>query len=181
MRHSTLDLPTYDTVAQFEGKGNWAVSKYYRFPYRFFYRHKIKMIMDMFGEDVYTHLLDYGCGPQILKKTLKNHSLYYKGYDIGDVFDPRWRFDVVVLASVLEFVNVEFILHQVKSVLRKGGFIVVSSPMDTWISRQYFKLIGDQHIRNSHERIISGISKIFKIEKVNKWMGLYFSVKACND
>ena len=135
----------------------------------------------MLGNYLYDNLLDYGCGPEVLKPELQKHALHYKGYDLGDVFDPRWRFDAVVLASVLEFVNVEFILHRVKSVMRKNGILIVASPMETKLSKAYFKLIGDKHIRNSHERIIKGISKVFKIEKVNKWMGLYFSVKATND
>ena len=139
------------------------------------------MITNLLGDDLYIHLLDYGCGPQILKNELKKHALYYKGYDIGDTFDPRWRFDVVVLSSVLEFVNLEHTLHQVKGILRKGGFIVVASPMDSWLSRTYLKSIGDLQVRNSHERIISNVSKVFKIEKLDTWLGLYFALRARND
>ena len=180
MPNRTLDFPPYDTVAEHEGKGNWAVSKYYRFPYRFFYRHKLRMITDLIGHETFAHLLDYGCGPGVLKRELEKHALYYKGYDLGDVFDPRWRFDVVVLASVLEFLNIESTLKRVKSVLKPSGFIIIASPMDTWASRQYFKLIGDKHTRNSNERIIGRVSDMFKVQRIDTWLGLYFAMKAMN-
>ena len=138
------------------------------------------MITDLMGHERFMHMMDYGCGPGVLTTELEKHTLYYKGYDLGDVFDTRWRFDVVVLASVLEFVNVESTLRRVKSVLKPSGVIIVASPMDTWTSRQYLKLIGDTHTRNSHEQIIKSVSGMFKVQRIDTWLGLYFAMKAMN-
>ena len=175
-----IRLPKYYTLAEFEGKGNWAIAKYYKWPYRFFYRHKLKMIVDMLRRDTkYHNILDYGSGPGIFTEELKQHAHFVKSFDVGQLIDPRWKFDVIVCSSVLEFMpNLDFTLVMLKSLLKKNGILVVGSPMNTWITRLYLSLIKDKHTRNSHIMIQSKVSKYFNITESKEWLNLYFSLKA---
>ena len=174
-----LHLPAYNEVKHLEGVGNFAVKKYYKFPYRFFYRKKLKMILEMMGNKHYYNILDFGCGEAcIFKPELLKHCERYIGYEQGDVFNPNWSFDCIVCASVLEFVSLPATLRRLHKVLKPGGDIIVASPMDNTLSYLYFKMIGDDNSRNTHNEIVAELSKVFKFEQYNSWMGLYFCVKA---
>jgi hypothetical protein len=178
-RNDMLHLPPYYKVRHLEGTGNFAVDSYYKFPRRIFYRHKLKMILDMMGDKHYYNILDFGCGKAcIFKNDLCGRSDRYIGYEQGDVFNPNWKFNLIVCASVLEFVNLPSTLKMLEGVLAPGGEIIIASPMDTTLSYLYFKLIGDTKGRNTHNEIVAQVSKVFKFEKYESWMGLYFCLKA---
>lgn len=171
-----LTLPPYNQIKMFEGRGHYAIDKYYKFPFNFFYGKKLKMITDMIGEKIYYNLLDLGCGPGIFAPELKKRCIRYKPVDnIVDV-DKGWKFDSVVCASYLEFVDLEDVIFILSQITKKTLYI--ASPMDTSLSRLYFKLIGNKDKRNSHTEIISQVSKRFKIQEYHTWNNLYFSLKA---
>jgi len=177
MLHS-LALPKYDKVKDYEGTGNFAVSKYYKFPWRIFYRHKLKMIVSHFDKKLYRNILDFGSGKaEIFREELQKHALQVKCIELQDEINASWKFDVVVCASVLEFTHLPVCLSTLKRVVHPNGMLVVSSPMDTWLSRLYFKFIGDKNSRHSHKEILSESSKYFFILDYQEWFGLYFSFK----
>ena len=178
MLHGALDFPPYSSVKHLEGAGNYAIARYYKWPYRFFYRHKVAMITSLMDKCPYHNILEYGAGAGILATEFKKHALFYTVYDKGYLFDYRWRFELVVCPSVLEFVDLPSSLESIKRVIRPGGRLIVASPMDTWITRRYFKIIKDGSKRNSHQTIIDAIQKTFEIEKLNTWFGLYFALRA---
>lgn len=178
MLHS-LALPKYESVKDYEGQGNYAVAKYYRFPFSFFYRQKLKMIVRMLEKGkIYKNILDFGSGKaEIFREELEKHALQVKCIEAQDILDFRWKFDVVVCASVLEFVQLPVAISILKNVTHKNGMIVGASPMDTWATRLYFRLIGDKNLRNTHKVILNELSKYFFIIEKKEWLGLYFSFK----
>lgn len=173
-----LHLKPYSEIKHLEGIGNFAVSKYYKFPFSFFYRHKLKMSIKMLEKSVYKNILDFGTGSGILLPELRKHAQFAKGIDKLDVIDKRWKYDVVICNSVLEFVDLKSTLTLLKSILSPKGILIVASPMDNWLSRLYFRLIKDRYSRHSHKKILTEISKHFKIRKYKTWLGLYFAVRA---
>lgn len=173
----TLSLPPYSSLKEHEGKGNYAISKYYKFPYRIFYRHKLKMIINLM-EGRYKNCLDYGAGPGIFTRELKKHCDNVISHDFNKPVDLRWKFDLIICASVLEFCHLNATLEFLKGVLKPGGTLIVASPMETPLSKYYFKAIEDMNIRYSHTKIIEAIQKKFKVEKKKEWLGLYFALRA---
>jgi len=171
-----LTLPPYNELRMFEGRGHYAIDKYYKFPFNIFYAKKLKMISDMLGDKIYYNILDLGCGPGIFAPELKKHCVRYKPVDRIEDVENNWKFDVVVCASYLEFVDLEDVVFILSQITKKSLYI--ASPMDTGLSRLYFKLIGNKDKRNSHKAIISQVSKRFKIQEYHTWNNLYFSLKA---
>lgn len=169
-----LDLPPYHTLQRFEGRGNYAIWKYYQWPYRFFYRKKLKMILELITTRG-GKCLDFGAGPGIFTKTLTNNFATVKSLDRQDSIDPRWRFNTIVCGSVLEFVDLVPVLHTLRGMLAAGGELIVGSPMNTFLSRLYLR---DGKTRHSHEKIIEAVSKVFHVERINYWFGLYFGLRA---
>jgi len=165
-------------MKEYEGQGNWAISKYYKLPFSFFYRKKLKMILASFPKDkVYQNILDFGCGPGIFWPALKKKALFVKGYEPGDIIDPRWRFEAIVCSSVLEFTNLDQSLTLIYNLLKDKGHLYIGSPMKTPLSNLYFKLIGDKNYRTSHKKIITSVRKLFTIEEYTEWMNLYFVLR----
>lgn len=173
-----LALPPYESVKQFEGKGNFAIDKYYKMPYSFFYRHKLKMIKSLMGKNLYKNCLDFGSGPGIFTPELKKHAYSVYNHDLEKPVDLRWKFELIVCSSVLEFCDLNTTLSFLRSVCKNNGTLIVASPMNTPLSRFYFNLIKDGNARYSHIAIISAVSKYFKIEKKKEFLGLYFALKA---
>lgn len=172
-----LDLPPYHELQRYEGTGNYAIWKYYQWPYRIFYRKKLKMILSLITKTPDCRILDFGAGPGIFTKTLQAVGVV-KSIDFRDTIDPRWKFDLIICGSVLEFVDLKPALHTLKFMTKPGSEIIVASPMKTWLSRLYFKSIKDTKSRHSHEVIIEEMSKVFHVETVKKWFGLYFALRA---
>lgn len=176
---SSITLPPYASVARYEGKGNYAIDKYYKLPYRFFYRHKLKMIIDLMQKDhIYQNILDYGSGPGIFMYELKKHALFVHQFNRFYKIDSRVRFELVICASVLEFCKLEETLSEIKSIIRPGGKLIVASPQSNKLTRLYFRLIQDTYKRHSEDDIIAAVSKLFQIEEYKSWCGLYFALRA---
>lgn len=175
---SRLLLPPYGSLKHLEGKGNYAIKKYYQFPYYLFYRHKLKMIVNMLGDKTYENILDFGSGPGIFTSELKRHAHSVKSFEINDVIDWRWKFDVIVCASVFEFLPaLNSYLNGLGQLMRYKSFMIVGSPMDTWLSRLYFKLIKDTNKRHSHIEILDALRNNFNVLDYKEWLGLYFVAK----
>lgn len=175
-----LTLPRYSEVKKWEGGGNYAVSRYYRFPFRFFYRKKLRMILSMLDKKtIYKNILDYGSGPaRIFRPALLKRAVNVACVDSTSGINFRARYDVIVCASVLEFVQNLHIVVALLNTLMDDGVLIVASPMDNWLTRLYFWAIGDKNKRHSKEKIIREISTFFKITETKTWLGLYFVVKA---
>ena len=181
MLHSftPLKLPPYSSLKHLEGQGNYAISKYYKLPYRFFYRYKLRMILGLMPKGViYHNILDFGSGSGIFELALKKHALFVKQLDLNSIIDRRWKFDAIVCSSVLEFCQFPYTTSLLSDFLKPGGKLYIASPMETKLTRLYFKLIKDKNKRNSHAKILSEISKQFRIEKYHSWMNLYFALRA---
>jgi len=168
-----LILPPYEAVEHLEGIGNYAVKKYYKWPWRFFYRHKLKMLLSIF---YYYHqsILDFGCGTtKILRDSIECGHYPYFGADKLEDIKVR-KYDAIICSSVLEFTPLNYTIEKLSEL---SEVIYVASPMNTWLTRLYFKLIGDDRIRNSHKEIIRAINEKYRIVKLKKWCGLYFCLK----
>jgi len=173
-----LALPPYESVKKYEGTGNFAVSKYYHFPFSFFYQKKLRLILSMLDNRTspYLSILDFGCGEaKIMEKTLRQ--LSSNVHCVDKIEDVKSHHDLIVCASVLEFVDLDTVLPILNKYLMIGQPLIGASPMDTWITRLYFKLIGDKHKRNSQQDIMNALEKYFYIVRKKEWMGLYFSFK----
>jgi len=176
MLHS-IKYPTYESIKHLEGKGNFAVSKYYTLPFKPFYRHKFKMIIDLMGGEHFNRILDFGSGSGIFRTELQRHSNFVFCIDKGAKL-PKIKFDAVICASVLEFCDLDDTLSDLSSMMKDGAKIFIASPMQNRLSNLYFKLVRSNFTRNSHEQIKSAVKTYFKLESYNEWMGLYFSIKA---
>ena len=177
MLHS-VQYPPLSEVAHLEGKGNFAVSKYYKWPFKPFYRHKLSMIVDMMGDSHYNRLLDFGAGSKIFYPELQRHANFVTCVDKFSVINPSWRFDAIVCASVLEFVSLNEIVKILCYIMAPHGVIYVASPMETKLSKFYFNLIGDKLTRHSHQEIKLAIMNNFILEEWKTWNRLYFCLKA---
>lgn len=172
-----MRLPSYSSLKQHEGSGNYAIKPYYRFPKRFFYRHKLKMIVDMMRPGLYRNIMDFGAGPGIFTPELQRHGLWVTKIDHLTIINPLWRFDLIVCASVLEFCELDFTLKMLKGLLAFKGEIIIASPMQTKLSKLYFQIIKDKNTRHSHQKILDRFSHYFRVEKYKEWLGLYFAMK----
>lgn len=171
-----LALPPYHELERFEGKGNYAIWKYYEWPYRYFYRKKLRMIWGLLSRKSYDRVLDFGCGPGIFTKTLQQLGRV-KSIDRQDSIDFRWKFDAIICGSVLEFTDLLPTLYRLKMILEPTGELIIASPMDTWLTRLYFKTEKDAKTRHSHEKIIEAVSRVFHVETIRYWFGLYFAMR----
>lgn len=172
-----LTLPEYNEVSHLEGKGNFAVKKYYQFPYKYFYLKKLKMIVDALGKwKIYRNILDFGCGEaKIFKNELYKYALSVTCADKLNDINYTWKFDVIVCASVIEFLPIKVAAQILKNILKPGGKIIISSPMQTKLSRFYFWLIQDANQRYSQDEILEGFEEMgFKVKEYKEWLGLYF-------
>lgn len=175
-----IKLAEYDSVNRYDGKGNFAVNKYYHYPYRPFYRKKLYMIRSLLDKGrIYKNILDFGAGPGIFTPELKRHAISVVSVNEEDFIDKRSKFECVVAGSSLEFVDdlVDSIkmLHEITY---SRSQLIVASPTDGYLSRLYFKSIGDKLVRNSPSSIMAIVDRWFKIDEYHEWMGLYFSFKA---
>ena len=159
-----------------EGAGNFAVSKYYKLPFRPFYRHKFQMMIDMIHGKKYNRILDFGAGSGIFREELLRHSNFVTCVD--RYCHPLWRFDAIFCASVLEFCDLSNTLRQLHNACVDGGALYVASPMDTKLSRLYFKIIGNREKRHTHKKIMKAVRDTFKIVEYKEWLNLYFAIKA---
>lgn len=178
MLHS-LTLPKYENVKSLDGTGNFAVDRYYKFPFSFFYRMKLRLILSMFEKGyIYRNILDFGCGKaNILKPELSKRALNVVSIDQQDHLDPRSKFDVIICGSILEFVDLEPVCQSLRHYVHPTGMIIVSSPLQNLFTNLYFKAIGDRWKRHSHKEIVDCLSKYFFIVKYRTWLGLYFVLK----
>jgi len=172
-----LTLPERSQIIKHEGLGNYAISKYYQFPYSFFYQYKLRMILSMMKGEKCSKILDYGAGPGIFTPELRKWGKVVS-VDISDQISPLWKFDLIICSSVLEFTYLDHTLRLLKSLLNKDGKIIVASPIKSKLSNIYFGSINDQKVRHSHLEIQSAVFKQFKIERYEEWLSLYFVLKA---
>lgn len=173
----SLLLPPLSQVADFEGKGNFAIKKYYHLPFSLFYRQKLRMILELMNGEKYQSILDFGSGPaEIFRESLQGRGRRVECVDKLDKIIGKY--DLIVCASVLEFVNLKETLPYLKRHLMPAGALIGASPMETNWTRYYFSLIGDKIKRNSHKEILAELSKHFWVVKKKEWFGLYFSWKA---
>ncbi len=168
-----LKFPSYKSVKRFEGLGNWAVKKYYQWPYRYFYRHKVRMIERMLRDKHYDSMIDFGAGPGVLTEQWYRFSTKVLPLDMINPM-PEEKVDLIICSSVMEFTDLDETFKALSGCLKKNGDIVVASPMKTDISDVYFGFINDRNARNSHDEIIKSMSKHFRVRKIKTWWGLYF-------
>lgn len=168
-------LPNYEDIKKFEGGGNYAIRKYYKFPWKFIYRKKLQMSLDMIPEYyLYSTILDFGCGPaKILEAELNKYGIHVDSVDrIEDV--SNLKYGLIICNSVLEFVELKKIVKHLSDRQACGCSIIVCSPMKNFLTNLYFKLIGDKTERNSEIDIRREIEKYYFIEEYKTWFGLYF-------
>lgn len=167
-----IKFPPYRSVAHYEGMGNWAVDKYYKWPLRYFYRHKIRMIERMLRSRRYTNIMDFGGGPGLFHEEWKKYGKNI--YTINEYMSfPIEKMDLIICASVMEFVELDM-FQSLSNCLNPGGDIIVASPMSTEFSTFYFGLINDRNYRHSHHKIINQMSKVFNLRHYKTWADLYF-------
>ena len=169
-----LRFPPYRSVAHHESEGNWAIKKYYQWPYRYFYRHKIRMIERALRGKRYEAAIDFGSGPGILTKQWFQYVPTVHCVDKHYVM-PKDKVGLIICSSVMEFVDdLDETFKSLAEHLNKDGDIVVASPMDTDITKIYFSAIGDRELRHSHQDILSSMSRYFNIRSYKTWAELYF-------
>lgn len=180
MSNRHLNLPDYKTVKHLEGGGNYAVGRYYKWPFSIFYQKKLRMILDLMDGRMYDNILDYGAGPaNMFGEELGNHCHRLVSFDTSSIMNKDWRFSAIVCASVLEFIPDPWCtLNLLDSMLKPKGDIFIASPMSTPLTGLYFKLIGDERFRWPHLHIKNFVDYRFVIDEYREWNGLYFAIKA---
>lgn len=169
-----LKFKPYHSVKHLEGEGNWAISKYYKWPYRYFYRHKIRMIEMMLRDRRYRSAIDFGCGPAIL---VNQWHEYAEDVFLVDEYDqlPNKKVDLIICSSVMEFVDdLDKTFSDLAKCLEDNGDIVVASPMYSFSSEAYFAIINDRNKRHGHADILTAMSKHFDMRHYRTWLDLYF-------
>jgi len=178
--YDPIKLPELSSISKHEGGGNYAISKYYRHPYKMFYRKKLYIARNLLDKDViYRTILDFGSGPGIFTKELKRHAISVKSYEPGVLIDKRSRFECIVALSVMEFL--EQLPEEIEWLRKVSTFhtqLIIVSPMDSILSRLYFYLIGDKKVRNSKENVLAAVDKHYKVLRYGEWFGLYYYIKA---
>ena len=175
LKNTGLELPPYSSLMQYESRGNYAIKKYYTWPYSMFYKHKLKMILSLMDRPYYDNIMDFGSGPGIFIPTLRKRSVHVFSYEPEKALNPYWRFELIICASVLEFIpDLNNTCKDLASMLKEDGKLIVASPMKTPLARVYFKLIKDRKERHDHIKIVSTLWKYLKLEEYEKWLGLYF-------
>lgn len=174
-----IQLPPRKSLIEYEGKGNYAISKYYDLPYRPFYRKKLYMVRSLLDRGrIYKNILDFGSGPGIFTHELKKHACSVTSVNETDTIDPRSRFECIIAASTFEFIDdLNETMRKLHSISYPRGQLIVASPMQSFLSEAYFVAIGDNLTRNSPESIQRIVSRWFKIDQYKEWMGLYFAFK----
>lgn len=180
MQNSRLALPSYESVKHLEGGGNYAIGRYYKWPFSIFYQKKLRMILDMMDGRIYDNLLDYGAGPaNMFGEELGKHCHRLVSFDTSSVMNKDWRFSAIVCASVIEFMPDPWAtLHLLDTMLKSKGHIYIASPMMTPLTRFYFKMIGDKQFRWPHFYLKKLVEARFVIHDYKEWNGLYFAIKA---
>jgi ubiquinone/menaquinone biosynthesis C-methylase UbiE len=121
------------------------------FPKGFFYNELLEMpsTLELLGNVKGKKILDFGCGSGIYAKLLTKKGAKVKGFDISDEMlkiakemNPkldlrhgsgykipfREKFDIVLAALVIHyFSDWDKVLRQVKKVLKKGGYMIIST------------------------------------------------------
>ena len=164
-----LRFPKYSSVVHLEGQGNWAVRKYYMPPWRWFYRHKIRMVERAIRGDRFNSLMDFGAGPGLLTTQWKKYCHDIYSINEGNVQLPN--VNMTICASVMEFVPLK---ETFEKLAQHTNEIIVASPMKSSQSDYYFRLINDNVVRHSHQEITSEMARYFSINYYNDWLGLYF-------
>ena len=173
-----LLLPPYSEVKHFEGLGNYAIKRYYQFPFLMFYRKKLKMILSHLQDKKYDSILDFGCGrAEILRETLSQYSDDVDYVDTEHDLKDK-KYDVITCSSVLEFMSLKFIVPRLNGLLKKDGMLIGASPMNTLLTEFYFHIIGDVSFRNTEVDIMNSLRKHMFVVRHEKWAELYFSFKA---
>lgn len=172
-----ISYPPFESLKHLENTGNFAVSKYYKLPFRPFYRHKFKMIVEMMDDKKYDRILDFGAGSGIFEKELLKHGDQIYQID-EDSIVPPFLYDAIICASTLEFCDLSLTIDFLYNHLALGGDLFIASPMQTALSSFYFKTIRNSSYRHSHQYIKISVRRKFKITDYKEWMGLYFAIKA---
>lgn len=172
-------LPQYSKIKHFEGKGNYAISKYYLWPFRPFYRKKLYMIRSLMDKKrIYRNICDVGSGPGIFTYELQRHAIRVKSLENGEHVWSHWRFDLLVCASSLEYIKpIDTTCCKLWKATRPGAQIIVAGPLNNKINRLYFKLIFDRHERHDPVFIRKIVDKYFKVEKYIEGFGVYYAFK----
>ena len=146
--------------------------KYYIYPWRYFYRHKVRMIEKQIREQRFNSILDFGSGPGLMRNEWEKHAkevILFDKESENDVYFPP--VSIAICASIMEFVNLKYTFEKLANSTKE---IIVASPMQNRLSKLYFKLIGDKNMRHSNQEIMDEMIKHFYIKHYESWMGLYF-------
>lgn len=167
-----LTFPKYSSVRKLEGNGNYAIRKYYVYPWRYFYRHKVRMIERMLRDSRFNSIMDFGAGPELMTPQWKKYA--HEVYCI-DKHHTQWpKVNMTICASVMEFVPLKETFEKLS---QHTNEIIVASPMQTSRSDFYFKFINDKNKRHSQKEILDEMNRCFSIYSYATWMGLYFCVR----
>jgi 2-polyprenyl-3-methyl-5-hydroxy-6-metoxy-1,4-benzoquinol methylase len=146
-------------------------------------------------------LLDVGCAFGFLLKELSSSFDELHGFDISEfaiekakkvvpkaklkVFNlndslpyPNNNFDCITAVDVLEHAkNFEKNFEKIVKKLRKGGYLIVSTPLDEW-PRKYFSFMDrdETHVSVLKERKLDKIIKKNKLKIVEKRHYLFFPI-----
>lgn len=167
-----LTFPKYYLVKRHEGQGDFAIRKYYMYPWRYFYRHKIRMIERLLRHDRFNSIMDFGAGPGLMTSQWKKYA--HEVYSI-EKHHTQWpKVNMTICASVMEFVPLKETFENLKEHTNE---IIVASPMQTSRSNFYFKFINDKNKRHSQKEILDEMAAHFNIHSYTTWMGLYFCAR----
>lgn len=156
-------------------------SKYYRQNHTYlpYLDTRLQKIIEKIKELKPKNILDIGCGNGLLlKELIKTHKAHYYGVDVYSNSKTPYRykraditkklpfqnasFDCVILGEVIEHVpDPDFVLTEIHRVLKRGGYLIVSTPnLVSWANRIL---------------VILGIQPFFTETSSHKKLGRYFT------
>ncbi len=168
----------------------------YKFPIKFVMRYRFKRIVQLLGNNKYPVLLEAGTGSGIFIPELAKHCDTIYACDIHSKFDnirlmcrqlgikkyqvsqqsidntnyPDEHFDVVVAASVLEFVpDIPKALAEIKRILKKDGLFITICPMESklldFILSLYTTKAPKEEFGDARKKVTKILEENFIVEK----------------
>lgn len=173
--HKTGDVDYYD----------WS----YKFPIKYIQKYRFKRIVQLLGNKKYPFLLEAGTGSGIFLPELSKHCENLFACDIHNNFDhivlmcEKYKiknynlstqsidntnfqdnyFDVVVAASVLEFVpDIQKAVSEIKRILKKDGIFITICPMESKLLDFFVSLYSRKHPKEEFGNSRQQVSKILE-------------------
>lgn len=174
----------------------YSSKRHYSLFYKYIFLNRLRMALQLIGNNQYDTLLDAGFGSGIFLPELKTRCKRLIGIDIhenvtivkqmtekeeidaqlfqGNLLKLPFKdatFDCVVSISVLEFIDdTDTALSEIKRVSKRGAKIVIGAPILNYFTTHLYNFVGFKRHKTAHKsdqnKILNSAKKFFDIKKI---------------